>query len=62
VFTTEASAQEATTVRDGATLVIKDAEDRAALVEREVLEWEYREEAENSIVLASACDDAEGLV
>jgi hypothetical protein len=38
VLTVEVFAQEATTVRDSATLCVKDAEDRVALAERETLE------------------------
>jgi hypothetical protein len=57
----EASAWEAITVRDGATLRIKDAEDRAALVKREVLERISRAEAESPTTLTSTRDDAEGL-
>jgi hypothetical protein len=56
-----ASAWEAITVRDGATLRIKDAEDRAALVKREVLERISRAEAESPTTLTSTRDDAEGL-
>jgi hypothetical protein len=62
VLTAEASAWEATAAWDGATLCIKDARDRATLLEREVLERLSRVEAENSAALASARDDAEGLV
>jgi hypothetical protein len=35
VYAAETSAREAATARDSATLRVKDAEDRAALVERE---------------------------
>jgi hypothetical protein len=38
-----------------------DAEDRAALVEREVLEWVSRADAENATALASAREDSEVL-
>jgi hypothetical protein len=47
--------------RDGATLRIKDAEDRATLAKREALERVSRAEAENSTMLTSTRDDAEGL-
>jgi hypothetical protein len=53
MLTTEASAREADAVRDGATLCIKDAEDRATLAEREVLERVSRAEVENSTALTS---------
>jgi CYTH domain-containing protein len=62
MLSTEAFAQEATVAWDGVTLRIKDVEDRAALVLREALERVSRVEAENSVALASARDDAEGLV
>jgi hypothetical protein len=45
---------------DGATLRIKDAEDRATLAKREALERVSRAEAENSAMLTSTRDDAEG--
>jgi hypothetical protein len=55
------SAQEAGTTQDSATLCVKDTEGRATLMEGEALERMSRAEAENSIVLASARADAEGL-
>jgi hypothetical protein len=48
-------------MRDSAALRVKDAEDRATLVEREALERVSRVEAENTTTLASARGDAEGL-
>jgi hypothetical protein len=62
VFTTEASTREATVAWDRATLRIKDVENQAALVEREVLERVSWAEAKNSTALTSAHDNAEGLV
>jgi hypothetical protein len=58
----ETSAQEATAVQDSATLHVKDAEDRATLVEREDLERVLRSKAKNTAALASTCEDAEGFV
>jgi hypothetical protein len=55
-------AQEASAARDSASLHVKDAEDQAALVEREVLERMSRAEAKNATMLVSAREDAEGLV
>jgi hypothetical protein len=57
----DTSAQEAIAVWDDTTLRIKDAEDRAALAEREALERVSRAETENSTALTSICEDAEGL-
>jgi hypothetical protein len=48
-------------VQDNATRHVKDAEDRAALAEREVLEWVSKSEAENATALASAHEDSEVL-
>jgi hypothetical protein len=62
VLTAEASTRETAVAQDGATLRIRDVEDQANLVEREVLEWVSRAKVENSRALASAHDDAEGLV
>jgi hypothetical protein len=47
---------------DSAPLRGKDAEDRAALVECDAMERVSRAELENAMVLASACEDAKGLV
>jgi hypothetical protein len=57
----ETSAQEAAAAQDNATLHVKNAEDRDALVEREALERLLRVEADNAMVLASACEDAKGF-
>jgi hypothetical protein len=62
VLAAEASAQEAVAERDNAALHVKDAEEWAALVEREALEGVSRVEVENTVALAFACDDAEGFV
>jgi hypothetical protein len=48
--------------RDIAALHVKDAENQAALVEREALERVSRMEAENASVLASASKDVEGFL
>jgi hypothetical protein len=60
MLTVEASARDATAVRDGATFHIKDVEDRAALAEREALEQVSRAEVENFAALASTHNNAEG--
>jgi hypothetical protein len=49
-------------VWDSTTLRVKDAEDRAALGEREARERVSRVEAKNAMALASVPEDAEGLV
>jgi hypothetical protein len=49
-------------VRDRAALHVKDAEDRATLVERETIERVSRVDVENDTALASAREDAEGFV
>jgi hypothetical protein len=56
------SSWEASVAQDSGTLHAKEAEDRAALVEREAQERMSRMEAENAAVLASACEDDEGLI
>jgi hypothetical protein len=48
--------------QDSAALCVKDVEDRATLAEREALEMVLRVEAKNAVVLASAHEDAKGLV
>jgi hypothetical protein len=53
--------REASMAWDNATLCVNDAEDWAALVEREALERVSRVEVENAMMLASAHEDAEGL-
>jgi hypothetical protein len=45
-----------------ATLHVKDAKDRASLAEREEMERVSRAKVENTTVLASAREDAEGFV
>jgi hypothetical protein len=58
VLAIEASAQEAATVRDSAALHVKDAEDWAAVAERDDQERVSRVEAENTMALATAQKDA----
>jgi hypothetical protein len=58
---TETSTWDVVTARDSTALRVKDAEDRAALAEREPLERVSRAEAVNATTLASACEDVEGL-
>jgi hypothetical protein len=58
----ETSAQEAVAAWDNATFHVGDAEDQAALAEREALERVSIVEIENVVALASAYEDAEGLV
>jgi hypothetical protein len=58
----ETSVQEATAAQDSVALRVKDAEDRAALVEKEALQRMSRAKAKNAVVLASAREDAEGLI
>jgi hypothetical protein len=53
VLTTETSAQEATVAQGSVAILIKDAEDRAALAKREALERVSGVEAERAMVLAS---------
>jgi hypothetical protein len=62
VFAIETSAQKAAAAWDSTALHVKDAEDRAALAEREAWERVSRVEVENAVVLASAQEDVEGLV
>jgi hypothetical protein len=61
MLTAETSSREAIAARDSAALRVKDVGDRAALVEREALQREWRVEAENPMMLASGHDDAKGL-
>jgi hypothetical protein len=56
VLAAEASTQEAAAARDGATLCIREVEDRVA-----VAEWKSRTEAEHTATLTSTRADAEGL-
>jgi hypothetical protein len=62
VLAVETSAQEAIAEWDSIALHVKDAEDQAALEEREAWERVSRVEAENTTALASTDEDAEGLV
>jgi hypothetical protein len=62
VLAAEISAQEVAMVWDSTALRVKDAEDWAALGEREARERVSRVEAKNAMALASAREDAEGLV
>jgi hypothetical protein len=56
VLAAEASTQEAVAARDGATLCIREAEDRVV-----VAEWKSWAEAEHTAALTSTRADAEGL-
>jgi hypothetical protein len=47
---------------DSTTLHVRNAEDWATLVEREVVERVSGAEAENAVALASTCEDAKGFV
>jgi hypothetical protein len=62
VLATETSAQEAATAWDSAALRVKDVKDQDTLVEREAWESVLRVEVENTVTLASAREDVEGLV
>jgi hypothetical protein len=53
----ETSAQEAAVTQDSAMVWVKDAEDRAALMEREARERVKRVEADSTMVLASAHEE-----
>jgi hypothetical protein len=57
----ETSTRERIVVQDSAALCVKDAENQAALAEREALDRVSRVEVENTMLLASAHEDAEGL-
>jgi hypothetical protein len=59
VFAVETSTQEAIAARDCATLHVEDSKGRAALVEREVLEWVSRVEVKTVVALASAREDVD---
>jgi hypothetical protein len=61
ILATEASAQETVVAWDSTNLRVKDAEDWAALAEREALERVSRVAAENATTLASTHEDVEGL-
>jgi hypothetical protein len=62
VLAVETSTKVASVAQDNAAIHVKDAEDLAALTEREAQEWVSRVEVENTTVLASARVDVEGLV
>jgi hypothetical protein len=62
VLAVETSTKVASVAQDNAVIHVKDAEDLAALTEREAQEWVSRVEVENTTVLASARVDVEGLV
>jgi hypothetical protein len=62
VLAAETSAHEAATAWDSTSVCIKDVEDQSTLVEREIRERVSRVEMENIAMLASAHEDAEGLV
>jgi hypothetical protein len=62
MLTAETAVWEAVAAPDSAALRVKDAENRAALAEREALERVSRVEAESAAALASAHEDAEGFV
>jgi hypothetical protein len=62
VLTTKTSAQEATVAWDSIAILVKDAEDRATLAEREARERVSRVEAENAVTLTSSHEEVEGLV
>jgi hypothetical protein len=62
VLATEISTQEAAATRDSDVAWVKDAEDCAALIEREARERVSRVEEESTAVLASAHEETESLV
>jgi hypothetical protein len=62
MLTAETSAWDFVAAWDSATLRVKDVEDRAALAKREALERVLRAEVEHATALASAHEDADGLV
>jgi hypothetical protein len=62
MLATETSARQAAAAWDNAALRIKNAEDRAALMEGVALERISRAKAENAAALASTREDAEGFV
>jgi hypothetical protein len=57
VLTTKTSAQEATVAWDSIAILVKDAEDRATLAERDTWERVLR-----AVALASTREQTEGLV
>jgi hypothetical protein len=62
VLATETSAQEDVATRGRAVAWVEDAEDRAALMEREAWERMLRVEEESTVVLASTREETESLV
>jgi hypothetical protein len=62
MLATETSALGVVVPWDSATLCVKDAEYRATLMEGMALERVSRAEADNTVALASAHEDAEGFV
>jgi hypothetical protein len=62
VLAADTSTQEAAAAWGSTVIHVKDAEDQAGLMEREARERVSRVEAENTAALASAHEDAEGLV
>jgi hypothetical protein len=62
VLAAKTSAQEAAAAPDSTTIIIKDAENRAALAKREARERVSRMEAKSAMVLAFVREEAEGLV
>jgi hypothetical protein len=62
VLAADTSTQEAAAAWGSTVIHVKDAEDQAGLMEREARERVSRVEAENAAALASAREDAEGLV
>jgi hypothetical protein len=62
VLAAETFAQEAATARGSAMILVKDAEDQAALVEREAQERVSWVEADSVVMLASTHEEAEGFV
>jgi hypothetical protein len=62
VLAAETSAHEVAATWDSTTLHVKDAEDQTTLAEREPRERVLRMEVQNAMALASAREDAEGLV
>jgi hypothetical protein len=62
VLAAETFAQEAAMARGSAMILVKDAEDQAALVEREAQERVSWVEVESIVMLASTHEEAEGFV
>jgi predicted nucleic acid-binding Zn-ribbon protein len=62
VCAVEASAQEAVVVWESVVALIRNAEDQAALAEREARERVLRVKAKSAAALASTREEAEGLI